>query len=122
MADLGFNGTITIEMGVSDLGAAVTWYTRRLGMKKVFAAPEGGSAEVTSPAKRVSFGLNAGSRRPDGGMTPVLGVKDIDEAVAVLGRRKVALEGDIVEIPGMVKLATFRDQDGNRLMLAECVA
>lgn len=119
MADLGFDGTITIEMGVSDLRGAVAWYTKKLGLEKVFAAPEAGWAEVTSPTKKVTFGLNASGKRPDGGMTPVLGVKDIDKAVAALKRRKVAIEGEIMVVPGMVKLATFRDQDGNRLMLAQ---
>jgi predicted enzyme related to lactoylglutathione lyase len=122
MADLGFDGTITLEVGVSDLRAAVAWYTKKLGFEKGFAAPAAGWAEVTSPVKKVTIGLNTNGARGGGGFTPVLGVKDITRAVTTLKRRKVQLDGDIVEIPGMVKLATFRDLDGNRLMLAESLA
>jgi hypothetical protein len=44
------------------------------------------------------------------------GVKDIDAARKVLESKKVRFDGPTQEIPGMVKLATFFDPDGNPMM------
>ncbi|MCB1161391.1 VOC family protein, partial [bacterium] len=57
--------------------------------------------------------------KPGGGSVPVWGVLDIAEARAALEARQVRFDGDTVEIPNMVKLATFFDPDGNAMMLVE---
>jgi hypothetical protein len=44
-------------------------------------------------------------------------VKDIDAARSQMERKKVRFDGPTQEIPGMVKLATFFDPDGNAHML-----
>ena len=44
------------------------------------------------------------------------GVKDIDAARTLLESKKVRFDGPTQEIPGMVKLATFFDPDGNPMM------
>ena len=49
----------------------------------------------------------------------MLGVTDIDAARTELEAKGVRFEGDIVELPGLVKLATFYDPDGNRYMFAQ---
>ncbi len=48
---------------------------------------------------------------------PTFGVKDIDAARKRPRNRDVRLDGKTMEIPGMVKLATFFDLDGNAMML-----
>ena len=40
-------------------------------------------------------------------------------ARAELGAKGVVFEGDTIELPGMVKLATFLDSDCNRYMFAQ---
>jgi predicted enzyme related to lactoylglutathione lyase len=49
--------------------------------------------------------------------TPTFGVKDIEHARSQLEGNGVRFDGDTIEIPEMVKLATFFDPDGNSLML-----
>ena len=53
---------------------------------------------------------------------PSAGVKDIAAARSVLEARGVEFDGETAEIPGLVKLASFRDPDGNALMLAESLS
>lgn len=122
-----FNGTITLATNVADLDAAIGWYKTHLGFAEIFKVPEAGWAEVATPAEGVSIGLSrraeAGDAAPVGsGATPVFGVEDIDAARTELEGKGVRFEGDTVELPGMVKLATFFDLDGNTLMLAQSLA
>ena len=49
----------------------------------------------------------------------MFGVADIDAARVELEAKGVVFDGDTRELPGMVKLATFFDPDGNRYMLAQ---
>ena len=49
----------------------------------------------------------------------MFGVNDISSSRSELEDKGVSFDGETVEIPGMVKLATFFDPDGNAYMLAE---
>ena len=53
------------------------------------------------------------------GATIVLQVEDIERERKRLETGGVKFEGKIEEIPGIVRLATFRDPSGNRLQLAQ---
>jgi CreA protein len=115
-----YNGTITLASSVTDVGRSIEWFKNMLGFDEIFHAPEAGWAEVTTPDKNVSIGLGQ-TEEVDGkgGTTPVFGVKDVAAAKADLENKNVSFDGDIIEIPGLVKLATFFDPDGNTYMLAE---
>lgn len=118
-----FNGTITLACTVKDLDAAVNWYKDKLGFDVTFRVDEAGWAEVATPAEGISIGLGQGEPGSGSdGSTPVFGVEDIDAARAELEARDVRFEGETVELPGMVKLATFFDLDGNSYMLAQSLA
>ena len=117
-----YDGTITLSTPVTDLDASLAWFADNLGLEAQFKAAEAGWAEVRTPADGVSIGLNQGAEGSGGGTTPVLGVQDIAAARAELEAKGVPFEGETVEIPGMVKLATFLDPDGNRYMFAESLA
>jgi predicted enzyme related to lactoylglutathione lyase len=54
-----------------------------------------------------------------GGVTPTFGVTDMTAAKATLDAAAVAQDGPVREIPGMVRLLTFFDPDGNALMFYE---
>ena len=71
------------------------------------------------PPRGFTIGLNQGAEAGDAGATPVFGVKDIDAARSELEAKGVTFEGETVELPGMVKLATFVDPDGNHYMFAQ---
>ncbi|HSD03011.1 MAG TPA: VOC family protein [Gaiellales bacterium] len=53
------------------------------------------------------------------GATLTFGVADIDAARAHLEAHDVRFDGETSEVPGMVRLATFYDPDGNTFMLAQ---
>ena len=121
MPDFAYNGTITLSSSVKDLDASIAWFKDILGFEEEFKVAEAGWAEVSSPAEGVSIGLDqtGADVGGSGGSIPVFGVVDIDAARAELESKGVEFAGDTVELPGMVKLATFFDPDGNRYMFAQ---
>ncbi len=118
-----YNGTITLASSVTSLDESLAWFKEVLGFEEIFRAPEAGWAEVTTPAEGISIGL--GQREAvdgSGGTTPVFGVDDIDLARSELEGKGVRFDGETVEIPGMVRLATFFDPDGNSYMLSQSLS
>ena len=66
---------------------------------------------------RVNLGLGQSEHVGDkGGAVPTFGVTDIEAAKSSLDKAGVRQDGGIREIPGMVRLLTFFDPDGNALM------
>jgi predicted enzyme related to lactoylglutathione lyase len=120
---LGYDGGMTCSMNVRDLKAAIKWYQDVLGFKLLYHLEEMAWCELQSPVARVNVGLGE-AENPDvkGGATPVWGVKDIDAARAKLEAQNVKFDGDTMEIEGMVKLATFYDPDGNKMMLYQSLS
>lgn len=122
MPGFEYDRTITLSTPVGDLDASIAWFRDVLGFEEIFKVPEAGWAEVSTSAAGVSIGLEAGATAEGRGTTPVLGVVDIEAARSELEAKGVPFEGPTVELPGMVKLATFFDPDGNRFMFAQSLA
>ena len=122
MPGFEYDRTITLSTPVGNLEDSIAWFRDMLGFEEVFKVPEAGWAEVSTSADGVSIGLEAGGAAEGRGTTPVFGVVDIDAARSELEGKGVRFEGDTVELPGMVKLATFFDPDGNRFMFAQSLA
>jgi predicted enzyme related to lactoylglutathione lyase len=105
---------------VNDFESAKKFYGNVLGLKKTFEAPEW--AEFAGAEGEESIGVavhpHAGK---EPGATIVLQVEDIEREHKRLETAGVKFEGKIEEIPGVVKLATFRDPSGNRLQLAQAL-
>jgi CreA protein len=94
------------------------FYSDVLGLKEVFGAPDW--AEFAQSKGEPTIGLAANppaGKEP--GATIVLQVADIEAERKRLEARGVQFEGKTEEVPGVVKLATFRDPSSNRLQLAE---
>lgn len=120
MAGIQFNGEITLASSVTSIDNSIKWFKEVLGFEEIFRSPDAGWAEITTPAGGVSIGLGEReSVEGAGGTTPVFGVLDIAAARAELESRNVRFDGDTIEIPGLVRLATFYDPDGNSYMLAQ---
>ena len=118
MPNFAYDGSVTLSSTVKDLDAALAWFKDKLGFDEVFRVP--GWAEVSTPAEGVTIGLAEGDEAASSGNTvPVFGVVDIAAARAELEAGGVAFDGDTIELPGLVKLATFASPDGNRYMLAQ---
>ena len=118
-----YKGDITLASSVTNLDASIDWFSNILGFELVFRVDEAGWAEMTSPTRDVTIGLGVNQEvNGAGGTTPVFGVIDIVAARSELEAEGIAFDGETVEIPGLVKLATFFDPDGNSYMFAESLA
>ena len=119
-AAIRYKGDVTLSFGVTSLDAAIDWYQQALGFTLLYRLDDMGWCELQGPDKNITVGLGVREEvKPGGGSVPVWGVLDIAEARAALEARQVRFDGDTVEIPNMVKLATFFDPDGNAMMLVE---
>ncbi len=120
MPGFAYKGDITLASSVSNLDESIAWFKDMLGFELAFRVDEAGWAELSSPSADVTVGLGVNEAvQQGGGTTPVFGVEDIAAARGDLEGKGVRFDGDTVEIPGMVKLATFYDPDGNAYMFAE---
>lgn len=120
MPGFKYKGDITLSSSVTNLDASIAWFRDVLGFTLTLRVDEAGWAELTSPTKDVTIGLGQNDKVDGrGGTTPVFGVEDIVAARKDLERKGVRFDGETMEIPGMVKLATFFDPDGNTYMFAQ---
>ena len=119
MAAISLNDTITIALSVSDRHASAKWYGDLLGFELLFHADDAGWSELKTFSPGVTLGLGEQVEVSPGNAIPVFGLEDIDTARRTMEGMDIRFDGDTVEIPGMVKLATFYDPDGNALMLAQ---
>jgi predicted enzyme related to lactoylglutathione lyase len=79
--------------------------------------------ELSTGVAKVNVGLGEAEQVPQGGgATLTFGVTDIEAAQAALDAASVRQDGPIRDIPGMVRLLTFYDPDGNALMFYEDLA
>lgn len=117
---LAYLPEVTASMGVTNLDAAVAWYEKVLGFRLLNRVEDIGWCELTTDVPGVTVGLAQSEHVPQGGgATNVWSVADIDQAKAHLDAHKVRQDGDIQHIPGLVKLLTFFDPDGNAMMFAQ---
>jgi len=115
---LGYDGGLTASMGVADLDRAIAWYRDVLGFTLLYKVDEMAWCELASETKGVNVGLSQVEKvAPEGGATLTWGVKDIASARKILEGKKVRFDGATMTVEGMVKLATFYDPDGNKMML-----
>ena len=103
---------------VKDFEQAKKFYGETLGLRKTFEMQQW--AEFAGAEGEASIGVAAnGHVANEPGATVILRVEDIERERKHLESRGVSFEGKTEEIPGVVKLATFRDPSGNRLQLCQ---
>lgn len=116
---LEFGSELTCSLGVTDMTASIAWYERVMHCNLLYRADEIGWCELATPMAGVNIGLSqVESVVQGGGATNVFEVADIDAAKTHLDAEGVRQDGDIQHIPGMVKLITFYDPDGNAFMFS----
>lgn len=116
---LKIGSELTCSMGVKDMTASIAWYERVMLCELLYRADEIGWCELASPMAGVNIGLSeVETVVQGGGATNVFEVADIDAAKAHLDAEGVRQDGDIRHIPGLVKLITFYDPDGNAFMFS----
>jgi predicted enzyme related to lactoylglutathione lyase len=106
--------------GVDDFESAKRFYGQVLGLKKTFEAPQWAEFAGAEGAESIGIAGNPHAGK-EPGATVVLDVTDIECERKRLESAGVKFEGKTEEIPGIVRLATFRDPAGNRLQLAQAL-
>lgn len=114
---ISFDGGLTCSIGVGDLGKSIDWYTELLGFELLYRLDDIAWCELSTPVARVNVGLSQ-VEEPGGkgGATLTFGVEDIEAAKAALDENGIRQDGEIRDIPGLVRLLTFFDPDDNALM------
>ena len=114
---IDYDGGLTCALGVKNLEAGVAWYRDVLGFEPLYVREDIAWGELATGVAKVNVGLSQ-VEEPGGkgGATLTFGVTDLDAAKAALDAKGVRQDGEIQEIPGMVRLLTFYDPDDNALM------
>lgn len=101
---------------VPDMAKAKRFYSDVLGLKETFAME--GWAEFNDGKGSASVAV---AQRPEAGSgaTMVLRVSDLSQTMERLTKQGVKFEGEVAEIPGIVRIATFLDPFGNRLQAVQ---
>jgi predicted enzyme related to lactoylglutathione lyase len=103
---------------VADLEREKKFYGDVLGLLNI--GEHDGWAEFSHEKGGAAIGLSAKAPVPvEKGATVVLQVQDLMREYERLKSRDVKFEGGIDEVPGVVKIATFRDPSGNRLQIVQ---
>lgn len=120
---LGMTDSVTLAMPSSDRKRSASWYGAVLGCELLYDAEAIGWCEMRTPIAGVHVGFSDTERPKTGaGPVPTFDVRDIDAARARMEALDVRFDGETLTIPGLVRLATFYDPDGNALMLSQDLA
>lgn len=110
---------------VNDIEAAIKFYTETVGLHLAEFNKECGWAELTSPSGSrlgiCGYNPNFESQKAGTNAVVTITVDDIIEARNHLKNKKAKLIGEVIEVPGEVKMQTFCDADGNTFQLCEMI-
>ena len=107
---------------VADIKKAIKFYTEVMGFELHEFNEEFGWAELSGKeGARLGLAQECIEHGNKAGTNAVITVTvpNIQKAIEQLKTNKTTLIGEIMEIPGQVKLQTFTDPDGNAFQLCE---
>lgn len=112
-------------ISVSDIAKAKKFFTEVVGLKVCCDTPEYGWLELQAPEGGALLGV--GQHNPKHGKEVMPGdnaivtftVADIVATKAEFEKQGVKLLGEIVEVPGHVKMLFFTDNDGNKFQIVQ---
>ena len=107
---------------VSDIKQAIDFYTKTIGFKLEEFNEHYGWAELSGKTgARLGLAQQSKEFGSKAGMNAVvtITVDDIEQARQALKKDQVKLIGDVMEVPGEVKMQTFTDSDGNMFQICE---
>ncbi len=110
----------------TDMTKAKDFFTNKLGLSISQDSSEHGWIELKAEKGNFLLGVGAdsgddcgGPIKPGHNAVLTMNVDDIVAAKAELEKRGVATEGEIIEIPGHVKMLFFKDTDNNYYQLIQ---
>lgn len=109
---------------VSNLDEAIKFYSEVIGLTVKTIDKKYGWAELTGPngaslglaQENLEMQVKAGTNA-----VPTIVIDDIQKSREDLEQKGVKLLGNIMEVPGEVKLQSFLDKDGNQFQLVELI-
>ncbi|MBI1850473.1 MAG: VOC family protein [Planctomycetes bacterium] len=103
----------SVSYETRDLGGAIEWYTKVLGLKLRFR--KGDWAEFETGGAALALHQTRGGSPPGGpsNATAIFEVDDVRSVRAILGERGVVCIGEIQDVGGAGWLTSFRDPEGN---------
>ncbi len=111
---------------VSDLKKAKELFVDTLGFKAEVYEEQYGWMELVAPEGGMRLGVamasdpsSCTSGKPGSNAVVTMTVDNLEESIKEFKTKGVTFQGDIIEIPGHVKLIFFTDADGNRFQLVQ---
>lgn len=107
---------------VKNMDSAIKFYTQVMGLTLKEHSKEYGWAELSGPDGAIlgiaqenqEFNMKAGTNA-----VMTITVDNIVKAIEDLKKKGANLQGDVMEIPGEVKLQSLVDADGNMFQIVE---
>ncbi len=119
MKNIGINLSWIV---VKDLTAAVKFYTEVAGFNLQELSEEYKWAELKgAEGSRLGIAEESSDNDIKAGSNTItaITVENINTAISFFKEKGVALIGDIMEVPGHVKIQTFADTDGNTMQIEQ---
>lgn len=110
---------------VSDFSKAKSFFVDTLGLEIFSGSQEYNWLELRGKDGGMLLGVGASSDKAECAIKPgqnavmAMTVDDIVTTKAELEAKGVVFHGDIIEVPGIVKMALFTDHDGNKFQLVQ---
>ncbi len=108
---------------VADLKKAVEFYTKTIGLKLNEYNVDFGWAELAGHDGGAILGIAQTSEqelvKPGQNAVVTLSVENLQKSKTDLTAKNIKWVGDVIEVPGHVKMQYFRDPDGNLFQLVE---
>ncbi len=106
---------------VSDINRARKFFTETIGLKEHVFSEEHFWAELGAEKGGSVLGIAQENPEMKAGSNAVVTftVDNLDSTLKAFKDQKVDLIGEVMEIPGHVKMQLFRDVDGNLFQLVE---
>ena len=108
---------------VADLKKAVHFYTEVVGMKLEELNEKFGWAELSGTKGGARLGIAQANDyekiKPGQNAVVTLSVDNIAASIEDLIRKGAMIVGEMMEVPGVVKMQMIKDHDGNHFQLVE---
>lgn len=108
---------------VADLQKAIDFYTKTIGLKLNEHHKEFGWAELAGHDGGAILGIAEMNEKemikPGQNAIVTLTVENLEKSKKELSQKSVKWVGDVIEVPGHVKMQFFKDLDGNTFQLVE---
>lgn len=110
---------------VNDIKKAITFYTDVVGLKLEEYHEQFGWAELTGLEGGCKLGIaqknDADPILPGQNAVITMSVDNLDVSIASMKEKGANCVGDVVEIPGMIKMQLVTDIDGNYFQLVQSI-